>query len=72
MKYSAIFLLSCYQIVLAIPLRIVFGLSCRYEPTCSAYAKRMIREKGFFLGAHLVVKRLLSCHPFAKGLSGKV
>lgn len=41
--------------------------SCRYNPTCSEYAKEAIKKYGFTKGLSLSLKRLLRCHPFAKG-----
>lgn len=36
---------------------------CRYYPTCSNYAKNALRWHGV-AGIGLVVKRILSCHPW--------
>jgi uncharacterized protein len=40
---------------------------CKYEPTCSAYAERAIREYGILRGLVLAVWRLLRCNPFSHG-----
>ncbi len=45
---------------------------CRHEPTCSQYSKRAMREHGFVIGSLLLVKRLLSCHPWKKPDEAKV
>ena len=37
---------------------------CRHEPTCSAYGKIVLEKEGFMKGSILIVKRLLSCHPW--------
>lgn len=41
--------------------------SCRFYPTCSAYASEAIRRHGIRRGALLSVKRLLKCHPWHPG-----
>jgi uncharacterized protein len=38
--------------------------SCRYQPTCSAYAKEAIEVHGAILGTWLGLRRLLRCHPW--------
>ena len=41
--------------------------TCRFTPTCSAYAKEAIEKYGAGKGTWLALKRLLRCHPFSKG-----
>lgn len=41
--------------------------SCRYYPTCSAYAIEAIRIHGALKGSALTVWRILRCNPFSKG-----
>jgi len=41
--------------------------SCRYTPTCSEYAMEAIEQHGLRRGMYLGVRRVLSCHPFARG-----
>ncbi len=38
--------------------------SCRFMPTCSAYAEEAIRRHGTRRGGWLALRRLLRCHPF--------
>ncbi|MCD8526447.1 MAG: membrane protein insertion efficiency factor YidD [Alphaproteobacteria bacterium] len=40
--------------------------SCRYTPTCSAYALEALEKHGAFKGSWLAVKRILRCHPWVK------
>lgn len=40
---------------------------CIYIPTCSQYAVEAIEKYGPFKGGFLAIKRILRCHPFAKG-----
>ncbi|NLT13436.1 MAG: membrane protein insertion efficiency factor YidD [Clostridiales bacterium] len=41
--------------------------SCRFTPTCSAYALEALQKYGAAKGAWLTLRRLLKCHPFHKG-----
>ena len=41
--------------------------SCRFTPTCSAYAYEAINKYGVLKGGWLAFKRLLRCNPFYKG-----
>ncbi len=41
--------------------------SCIYYPTCSAYAMEALEKYGFLKGSYLAIRRVLRCHPFAKG-----
>ena len=41
--------------------------SCRFTPTCSAYAYEAICKYGALKGCFLALRRLLRCHPFYKG-----
>ena len=38
--------------------------SCRYAPTCSAYALEAITKYGPWKGGELTLKRILTCHPW--------
>ncbi|MFP4623360.1 MAG: membrane protein insertion efficiency factor YidD [Gemmatimonadota bacterium] len=38
--------------------------SCRYLPTCSAYAEEAVRRHGAGRGGWLALRRLLRCHPW--------
>ncbi|MBC8544259.1 MAG: membrane protein insertion efficiency factor YidD [Clostridia bacterium] len=41
--------------------------SCRFYPTCSAYAYEAVTKYGAIKGTYLAVKRILKCHPFHPG-----
>ena len=38
--------------------------SCRFTPTCSAYAVEAIKKHGPVKGFYLTVRRILRCHPW--------
>jgi len=38
--------------------------SCRYSPSCSAYAIEALRRYGAAKGGWLAVKRIARCHPW--------
>ena len=38
--------------------------SCRYQPSCSAYAITALSRYGALRGSWLALKRLLRCHPW--------
>lgn len=38
--------------------------SCRYTPSCSAYAIEALERYGAARGGWLAVKRVCRCHPF--------
>jgi uncharacterized protein len=41
--------------------------ACRFEPTCSIYAREAISRHGLAHGSLLTLKRLLRCHPLHAG-----
>lgn len=41
--------------------------SCRYYPSCSCYAEKAIMHYGIAKGIWMAIKRLLRCHPWARG-----
>lgn len=38
--------------------------SCRYQPSCSAYAVTALRRYGALKGSWLAARRLARCHPW--------
>lgn len=38
--------------------------SCRFTPTCSAYALEALRKHGPLRGTWLSLRRILRCHPW--------
>ncbi len=45
----------------------LFPPSCRFEPTCSEYAREALRKYGLWKGLLLSIWRVLRCHPYARG-----
>lgn len=43
------------------------GSSCRFFPTCSAYAMEALESHGAAAGSYLAARRILRCHPFCNG-----
>ncbi len=41
--------------------------TCKYDPTCSAYAAEAIETHGAFIGLGLAFWRILRCNPFSRG-----
>ncbi len=63
LKQLFLFPIRLYQWILS-PL---MGGSCRFEPTCSAYAYEAIEKHGIIKGIGLGIKRIFRCHPFHPG-----
>lgn len=63
MKWLLIGLVRGYQLVISPYL----GPTCRYYPSCSAYAVEALRVHGAIKGSWLAVRRLLRCHPWSPG-----
>ncbi|WP_395766840.1 membrane protein insertion efficiency factor YidD [Aquirufa sp.] len=60
MKYLFILLIRVYQGLVSPFL----PNACRFQPTCSEYAKQAFIKYGFIKGFQLAVKRISSCHPW--------
>ncbi|MBL0425616.1 membrane protein insertion efficiency factor YidD [Ramlibacter alkalitolerans] len=43
------------------------GSSCRFTPTCSAYALQALQEHGAAAGSYLTLARIARCHPLCAG-----
>lgn len=62
-RLALILVVRVYQVVLS-P---IFGGSCRYFPSCSAYAIEALERHGALRGGWLAVRRIARCHPFRPG-----
>jgi putative membrane protein insertion efficiency factor len=58
--YPFLLLIKIYQTFIS-PLA---PSTCRYQPTCSHYAKEALEVHGLIKGGRLAIKRILSCHPW--------
>ncbi|HHW54978.1 MAG: membrane protein insertion efficiency factor YidD [bacterium] len=63
MKRLVIGLLLFYRRFLS-PLK---APTCRFYPSCSAYALEAVAKYGVVKGGYLSIRRLLRCHPLHKG-----
>jgi uncharacterized protein len=62
MRVVLLLLIRCYRHWLSPML----GPSCRFTPTCSAYAEEALRQHGSGKGGLLTLWRLLRCQPWAR------
>ncbi|MEY2982827.1 MAG: membrane protein insertion efficiency factor YidD [Planctomycetota bacterium] len=62
MKYPLLALVWLYRRVLS-PLK---PPSCRFRPTCSAYAMEALQLHGAIRGTWLTARRIARCHPFTE------
>ncbi len=69
MKKILIKTIEVYQIVFAVFIKNILGVKnvCRFETTCSNYAKQSFYEKGVIKGGYLSLVRILKCQPFYSG-----
>lgn len=56
-------LIRGYQVLVS-PL---FPPTCRFTPTCSAYALTSVERYGLVRGGWLALRRIARCHPFNPG-----
>jgi putative membrane protein insertion efficiency factor len=61
-----VLLLRAYQYVLS-PVFGALGATCRFHPTCSAYAIVSVEKYGVLRGLFRASRRLLRCHPLHPG-----
>ena len=53
------------------PMLPMFGVHCRFQPSCSQYAITALHHYGGFYGSWLVIKRLGRCRPHIHDCYGK-
>ncbi|RJR28533.1 membrane protein insertion efficiency factor YidD [Candidatus Microgenomates bacterium] len=64
MKKALIVPLSIYRRLLSRLIVLLMGGGCRFQPTCSEYAKDSLEKHGVVRGTLLTAARLLRCHPW--------
>lgn len=61
MRWAALVLIRFYQACISPAL----PSSCRYYPSCSAYAYEAVEKWGLQRGTVMAFRRLIRCRPFA-------
>ena len=64
MKNPMVTILAVYKKYFSYLIKLLFGSGCRYQPTCSEYAKEALETHGAAKGTVLVLKRVSRCHPW--------
>jgi putative membrane protein insertion efficiency factor len=63
MKFLVLDLLGVYKTFVS-PM---FPAACRFEPSCSEYARQAVERYGAVKGTWMGIKRILRCQPLCKG-----
>ncbi|MBK9163297.1 MAG: membrane protein insertion efficiency factor YidD [Acidobacteria bacterium] len=63
MKFLVLDILSVYKAAVSPFL----PPACRFEPTCSEYAREAVEKYGALKGTWMGLKRILRCQPLCKG-----
>lgn len=69
-QWSVTLALRIYKCAVSPVLHALFGAlggswgGCRFEPTCSVYAREAVQRHGVTRGGWLAVTRLGKCHPW--------
>jgi len=66
MKTLLLYILTAYKVIFSPLIRQLLGQNsmCRYEVSCSRYAKQAITKYGVWKGSKMALMRFLSCQPF--------
>ena len=64
MVVAATRLLDLYHALVAPILSAHSGSACRFDPSCSRYAKTALDRHGLRHGGYLAVRRMVRCHPW--------
>ena len=66
-KLISLFVFTCIKIIKTVFLMENSFGSCKYEPSCSLYAKEALEKLPFFKAIIKIIWRVLRCNPFSKG-----
>ncbi|HEX8932220.1 MAG TPA: membrane protein insertion efficiency factor YidD [Patescibacteria group bacterium] len=68
MKTLLILTITVYQKLISPLAHQLLGVqaACRYEKSCSTFAKEAITQQGILKGSRMALTRLASCQPFGK------
>jgi putative membrane protein insertion efficiency factor len=60
---AALGAIAAYRRLVSPLLLAIAGPACRFEPTCSEYARQALATHGLRRGLYLTLRRLLRCRP---------
>ena len=63
MSKFLIYIITFYQKYLSF----LLGKNCRFQPSCSAYAKESIERHGSLVGGFYALVRIIICGPWSSG-----
>ncbi len=63
MKKFLVYIINFYQKYFSF----LLGKNCRFEPTCSQYAKESVKAHGALVGGYYSLIRILKCGPWSVG-----
>ncbi|HWQ12580.1 MAG TPA: membrane protein insertion efficiency factor YidD [Roseiflexaceae bacterium] len=63
MRWLLLKLIRFYQVFISPAL----PPSCIYTPSCSKYTYEAIQKYGALKGSYMGIRRILRCHPWARG-----
>ncbi len=67
MKKLVLKIIEFYQKNISSYLSQMYGIHCKFQPTCSDYTKQAIKKYGVIKGSWKAFKRIIRCNPFSKG-----
>jgi putative membrane protein insertion efficiency factor len=67
LSLTVIGLVRIYQYTLSPMLSLLFGSSCRFQPSCSQYMVLAVQKHGPLRGTAKGIWRICRCHPWSAG-----